>query len=138
MNRRRDYLAVAFYIAVAFMVEALRIRALRLRAYVALLLAGLLFLSACAGQPQVITRTRTVTVKVPVYRTIEPPAWLLAPVVDPDEIEDVFVPVGHPDAVLSVTRAGLSQFWQLIDRPLARVEAWQAYAMAPAEGLVHD
>jgi len=101
--------------------------------YLPLIYLLCIMLAGCATEPRVITRT--VTVEIPVYQPRTPPAWLMAPVLDADAIGDVFVSPDDPGIVLGVTREGLKNFWQLIDRPVGRIEAWQAWAVAPAEGL---
>tara|TARA_B100001079_G_scaffold54245_2_gene45271 strand:- start:746 stop:1072 length:327 start_codon:yes stop_codon:yes gene_type:complete len=90
--------------------------------------AAALVLSACASQPEPRVRTETVTVEVPVYRKATPPAWLLEPVVAPDDVGQIFVAPDEADAVLGVTRDGLEQFYLLLDSSVARLQAWRAWA----------
>lgn len=90
-------------------------------------------LMGCAAEPRVVTRTETVTVEVPVYRQRTPPAWLLDPVIDSESFGDVFVAPDDPDVVLGVTRDGLSRFWQLVDRPIDRIQEWRAWALPANE-----
>ena len=91
-------------------------------------IAAVLVLSACASQPEPRVRTETVTVEVPVYRKATPPAWMLEPVVTPDDVGQIFVAPDEPDAVLGVTRDGLAQFYLLLDSSVARLQAWRAWA----------
>ena len=91
-------------------------------------LCGCLLLAACASQSEPRVRTETVTVEVPVYRKARPPAWMLEPVVTPDDVGQIFVAQGNPDAVLGVTRDGLAEFYLLLDSSVSRLQAWRAWA----------
>ncbi|WP_423820848.1 hypothetical protein V5738_10950 [Salinisphaera sp. SPP-AMP-43] len=101
-------------------------------------LIGCLLLAACASQPETRVRTKTVTVEVPVYRKAEPPAWLLNPAVTPAEVSEIFVAPDADGVVLGVTKQGLTQFYQLLDQPVERLQAWRAWATTDTTGGEHE
>ncbi|MDN5938132.1 MAG: hypothetical protein L0H83_05665 [Salinisphaera sp.] len=82
-------------------------------------------ISGCACTPETVVKT--VTVREPVYVRPEPPAWLLAPLF-PAGAPVIFVDADSPDAVLGVTRDGLTEFWRAIDVPVHRLQQWRAWA----------
>jgi len=100
---------------------------------VILLLFAFLLLIGCST-PKTVTVRKTVTVEVPVYTPIQPPAYLLEPVVI--SAIPVFFKPGEKGVTSCLKPAGEVNFKQTIFLLSARVSEWLSFSST--EKVNHD